>query len=78
MYRDVLGIRSVDTVNKKIALGFADIPLLTCSGTMPVGAGALKVSWRKKADTFFYHVDAPKGFEVAVDTARLPLKAVRE
>ena len=45
---------------------------------MPVGPNAVKVNWRKTADTFFYHVDAPKGFEVTVDTSKLPLKAVRE
>ena len=78
MFRDVLGLRSVDSVNKKITLGFADIPLQTCSGTMPVGSDAVKVNWRKANNTFIYHIDAPKGFDVAVDTTRLPLKAVRE
>jgi alpha-L-rhamnosidase len=78
MYRDVLGIRSIDAVNKRIALGFTDVPLQSCSGTMPVGAGAVTVSWRKTGDTFFYRVAVPRGFDVSVDTSRLPLKAVRE
>ena len=78
LYRDVLGIRSIDAVNKRVVIGFADIPLPTCSGTMPIGAGELKVSWRKAGGTFFYSIDAPKGFDVTVDTARQPLKAVRE
>lgn len=78
LYRDVLGIRSVDAVNKKVALGFADVPLQTCSGSMPVGPDAVKVQWRKANDTLFYHIDAPKGFDVTVDTSRQPLKAVRE
>jgi len=77
-YRDVLGVRSVDAVRRKVALGFADVPLQTCSGVIPVGDGAVKVSWRKADGTFFYRVAVPKGFDVAVDTARLPLKAVRE
>ena len=77
-YRDVLGVRSIDAVNRKVALGFADVPLQTCSGVIPVGAGAVKVSWRKADGTFFYRVAVPKGFAVTVDTARLPLKAVRE
>jgi alpha-L-rhamnosidase len=78
MYRDVLGLRSVDAVNKKVRVAFADVPLQTCAGSMPVGAEAVKVSWRKADGTFFYRVDAPEGFEVSVDAARLPLKAVRE
>jgi alpha-L-rhamnosidase len=78
LYRDVLGIRSLDAVNKKVAIGFADVPLQTCSGTMPVGPDAVTVSWRKTADTFFYRLATPTGFAVTVDTSRLPLKAVRE
>ena len=78
MYRDVLGIRSIDAVHKKVQIGFADVPLQTCSGSMPVGSEAVKVNWHKTADTFFYHIDTPKGFAVTIDTARLPLKAVRE
>jgi hypothetical protein len=45
---------------------------------MPVGPDAVTVSWRKANGTFFYSVAAPKGFAIAVDTSRLPLKAVRE
>ena len=78
LYRDVLGIRSIDAVNKKVQIAFADVPLQTCSGSMPVGPVAVKVSWRKAGDTFFYHIETPKGFAVTVDSARLPLKAVRE
>ena len=78
MYRDVLGIRSIDAVSKEVQIAFADVPLQTCSGTMPVGTDAVKVNWRKTGGTFFYHIDAPKGFTVSVDTARLPLKAVQE
>lgn len=78
LYRDVLGIRSIDAVNKRVALGFADIPLQACSGSMPVGPDAVKVRWRKANNTFFYHIDAPKGFDVKVDASRQPLKAVRE
>jgi alpha-L-rhamnosidase len=78
MYRDVLGIRSVDAVNKRVALGFADVPLERCSGTMPVGDGAVTVSWKKEGGAFRYSWQAPKRFEVTVDTSRLPGAAVRE
>lgn len=78
MFRDVLGIRSVDAVNKKVALAFADVPLQSCSGTMPVGPDAVTVSWRKANGTLFYRVTAPAGFAVSVDASKLPVKAVRE
>ncbi len=77
-YRDVLGIRSVDAVNKRIALGFSDVPLQSCSGTMPVGNGAVTVSWRKEGNAFRYSWKAPKGYDVTVDTSRLTLPSSRE
>ena len=78
MFRDVLGIRSIDALNKRIALAFADVPLQSCSGTMPVGDGAVTVSWRKEGSAFRYSWQAPKGYDVTVDTSRLPLQAERE
>ena len=78
MFRDVLGIRAIDAVNKKITVAFADVPLQSCSGTMPIGPDAVTVSWRKADGTFFYHIAAPAGFAIAVDTSRLPIKAMRE
>jgi len=78
LYRDVLGIRTVDTVKKNVKIAFADVPLQACEGTLPVGTSAVTVRWRKVDKTFFYRVTAPAGFAVKVDTSRLPLKAVRE
>jgi len=77
-YRDVLGVRSVDAVNKRVSLGFADVPLQSCAGTLPVGNDIITVSWRKAGDTLFYHVKVPRGFDVSVDVSRLSLKAMRE
>lgn len=78
MYRDVLGIRSIDAVNKKVVIGFADVPLQTCAGTMPVGTGNVTVSWQKTGGTFSYRYSVPKGFDVTVDTSRLQQKPVRQ
>jgi hypothetical protein len=78
MFRDVLGIRSVDAVHKKIALGFADVPLQSCSGTMPVGRETITVSWKKEGGAFRYSWQAPKGYEVTVDTSHLKLQSVHE
>jgi len=74
----VLGVRSVDAVNKRVSLGFADVPLQSCAGTLPVGNDIITVSWRKAGDTLFYHVKVPRGFDVSVDVSRLSLKAMRE
>jgi alpha-L-rhamnosidase len=78
MYRDVLGIREIDAVNKKVAIGFSAVPLSSCSGTMPVGKGEVTLSWSKTDSGFTYNYTVPKGYTVTVDTSKLPLKAVRE
>jgi len=78
LYRDVLGLRAVDAVNKRVTIRFADVPLESCSGTMPVGRDSVTVSWRKEDGAFRYRVHAPKGFDVSIDASRLPFKAVRE
>ena len=78
LYRDVLGIRGVDAVNQRASICFSDIPLRTCSGAMPVGDRELTVRWRKDGDLFYYHVTAPSGFDVHIDTSRQALRAVRE
>jgi alpha-L-rhamnosidase len=78
LYRDVLGLRSVDRVNKKVEISFSDVPLQTCSGSTPVTGGMVSVSWRKADNTFFYKVDAPNDYKLLIDTSRLPCKAVRE
>jgi alpha-L-rhamnosidase len=77
-YRDVLGVRRVDAVNRRVELRFAEVPLTRCSGTIPVGGGAVTVGWRKQGGEFRYTVAAPRGFKVAVDTSGLQGKAVRE
>ena len=72
LYRDVLGVSRVDTHNRVIDIAFADAPLTSCSGTMPINEGRLTVRWRKEANTFAYHVEAPAGYRVQINTARLP------
>ncbi len=78
MFRDVLGIRSVDRVNKRVEISFADVPLQSCSGTIPVGDREVRVTWHKADNKFYYRIDAPRGFDIKVDTSRQPLQAVRE
>jgi alpha-L-rhamnosidase len=77
-YRDVLGVRSVDAVNRRVELRFADVPLTHCSGTIPVDNGTVKVNWSKQGKGFRYTYDVPKGFTVTVDTSRVTDKAAGE
>ena len=77
-YRDVLGIRSLDTVKKRVTLAFSDLPLKNCLGAIPVKDDSLTVSWRKQDGKFIYSLKIPDGYEATVDTSRLSIPAVRK
>jgi len=69
LYRDVLGVKEIDRVNKRVVLCFADVPLSSCSGEIPIGDGALNVSWTRTGDVVRYRCSAPPGYSVCVSAA---------
>lgn len=68
LYRDVLGIYAVDTVNKKVSIRFADVELASCEGHRPVPEGVIEVVWHKEGDHYEYSVTVPQGYEVSIST----------
>ena len=66
LYRDALGILSLDTINKKLLLRFTDIDLDWCQGRMPLADGFVNFDWHKKNKTIRYKLDAPAGYVVQV------------
>ncbi|MDD4101508.1 MAG: hypothetical protein PHU80_02605 [Kiritimatiellae bacterium] len=77
-YRDLLGIRNIDVVNKRVSLAFSDVPLEHCKGAVPVKTDAVAISWRKQDNKLFYSIKVPDGYEVIADTSLLSITAVRE
>ncbi len=67
LYRDVLGVRELDTVRKRLVLRFSDLPLEWCRGRIPTGDGPVLLSWRKEKGTLVYRVETPAGYSVEVD-----------
>ena len=67
LYRDVLGLREVDTVHKRLALRFSDLPLTWCRGRIPTPDGPVLLSWRKENGTLAYRVEMPAGYAMKVD-----------
>jgi alpha-L-rhamnosidase len=61
LYRDVLGLRQVDTVNKKVALRFTNLGLNWCEGSMPTADGPISLRWRKADGKLVYQVIVPAG-----------------
>ncbi|MBN2296599.1 MAG: hypothetical protein JXM70_29495 [Pirellulales bacterium] len=67
LLRDVLGIRRLDTVNKKITIRFADLDLQSCRGTMPTPDGPVELDWRKDGDRLLYRLVRPKEYSVKIE-----------
>lgn len=76
LYRDVLGLYRVNTVDKKILLRFTDFPLHWCEGRMPTPDGPIELNWHKDGNRLLYRVAAPAGYTIAVEN-RSALEAVR-
>ena len=67
LYRDVLGVRELDAVNKSVRLRFSDVGLSRCEGVLPTPDGTLTLRWEKDANRIRYHVETPPGYAVLVD-----------
>jgi alpha-L-rhamnosidase len=77
LYRDVLGLQEVDTVNKAVQLRFTDSRLDWCEGRLPTVDGQVELRWRKGAGKLVYQVTAPAGYTIKTEN-RSNLEAVRE
>ena len=77
LYRDVLGLQQVDTVNKDVQLRFTDSRLDWCEGRMPTVDGPVELRWRKEGGKRIYQVTVPLGYTVGVEN-RGGLEAVRQ
>jgi alpha-L-rhamnosidase len=65
--RDVLGLARIDPQARRIAVRFSDLPLDWCEGAVPVGDDAVTLRWERDGRTVRYRLEAPDGYEVAVD-----------
>ena len=77
LYRDVLGIASLDTVNRTVQLRFTDLNLDRCEGSLPTPDGKVQLHWRKDGAKLRYRVGVPSGYSVKVDN-RSQLELVEE
>ncbi|MDR1154865.1 MAG: hypothetical protein LBL04_09135, partial [Bacteroidales bacterium] len=51
LYRDVLGIRNIDYINREITVCFSDIVLDQCSGSIPIGDEVVSLKWKRTGDS---------------------------
>jgi hypothetical protein len=66
LYRDVLGIREVDRVHRKVAIQFGNTSLEYCEGSLPTPDGPITLQWKKVDGRIEYHLEHPAGYEVTI------------
>jgi alpha-L-rhamnosidase len=66
LYRDVLGLREVDTVNRVVRIRFTDARLNWCEGVLPTGDGPVELKWRVNQGKLAYQVNVPAGYRVEI------------
>jgi alpha-L-rhamnosidase len=77
LYRDVLGLRDVDSVKKTVALRFSDLKLDWCEGSQPTPDGPVTLRWRKDGRKLLFQLTTPAGYSVTVEN-RSALELVRQ
>ena len=67
LYRDVLGVREIDFVNKKITIRFTGLDLKECSGSIPIADDAISLAWERNSNEIIYSLSVPNGFDVKIE-----------
>jgi len=67
LYRDILGINSVNQKLSVISFQFSALPLERCEGQIPIGDELLKVGWETKGDELHVSYSLPDGFTVTIE-----------
>ncbi len=68
-YRDILGLRQVDSQKKIIVLKIADVGLDWCEGTLATPDGPAAVRWWKENGKTMHRVSVPAGYVLRDDSA---------
>ena len=79
LFRDVLGVRRLDPVNRRVALRFPRLDLDWCAGALPVEGGEIRLRWERKAEgEVACSLAAPPEYTVTVeDTPGLTVVVMR-
>ena len=67
LYRDVLGISSIDYIKKVITIRFTDIVLDSCNGSIPIGDDFVELQWKRSGNDIDYSLKLPKDYQVKIE-----------
>ena len=77
LFRDVLGLQEVDTVNKTVQVRFTDSRLDWCEGRIPTPDGPIALRWRKQDGKLIYQLTTPAGYTAKFEN-RSAMEAIRQ
>lgn len=67
LYRDVLGLKEIDYVNKNITVHFTNITIEKCQGSIPVGDEVINLEWTRSNNTIRYALTVPPGYSTNIE-----------
>jgi len=70
LYRDVLGVATLDPVRRELRLRFPDLRLDWCEGSLPTPEGRVELRWRADGNRLRYRLSVPAGYTVNVEDRR--------
>ena len=66
LYRDTLGIYSIDTIGKHIILRFSNTDIEWCKGSLPTSDGVVSFEWHKENGIICWKANVPQGYLIDV------------
>ncbi len=67
LYRDVLGLYDVDSVEDTVRLRFTNLEIDWCEGRIPIEDGFVSLNWWKENGNIMYQLERPAGYEIEVE-----------
>ncbi len=68
LYRDILGVKQLDRVGKRVTLQFPEVEAEWCEGSLPTPEGPVRIRWERDAEgTVTYRVEAPEAYAYVVE-----------
>lgn len=66
LYRDVLGLRSVDPMGRQVKIELGGLRLDSCEGSLMTPDGPIALRWRADGDKIAYRLRMPPGYEARI------------
>lgn len=67
LYRDVLGVRQIDSANKHITIQFTNIDLEQCTGSINIDEELLHLEWKRNDNSIQYELKVPEGYTFDIE-----------